>query len=68
MKGGGHLAGGFKGLGCSDLGLGAGRGSADLTEDQVDTLWTQACPTSDSLLLCILALVACGSPDGAGVE
>jgi hypothetical protein len=40
---------------------------ADLREDQVDALWTQACPTSDSLASYIPPSIACGRPNGAGV-
>jgi hypothetical protein len=38
------------------------------TEDQVDALWTQARLASDSLASYVLPSVACGSPDGTGVE
>jgi hypothetical protein len=39
--------------------------NAVLAEDQVDALWIQACPASDSLASFILPSVARGSPDGA---
>jgi hypothetical protein len=47
--------------------LGSGR-NADLMEDQVDALWTQACQASESLALFIPQLVAHGSRDGMGEE
>jgi hypothetical protein len=51
----------------SELGLellGSGR-SADLTEDQVDALWTQVHPALDLLASHVPSSVACGPPDGA---
>jgi hypothetical protein len=42
--------------------------NADLTEDQVDALWTQARQASESLASFIPSLVACGSPDSMGEE
>jgi hypothetical protein len=39
--------------------LSSGR-NADLTEDQVDTLWTEACPASDSPASYVLPSVARG--------
>jgi hypothetical protein len=44
--------------------LGSGR-STDLTEDQVDALWTQVRPTLDLLASYIPLSVARASPDGA---
>jgi hypothetical protein len=45
--------------------LGSGCG-AGLMEDQVDALWIQARPSSDSLASHVLLLVAHGPLDGAG--
>jgi hypothetical protein len=42
--------------------------NADLTEDQVDALWTQARHVSDSLASFIPLLATCGSLDDAGEE
>jgi hypothetical protein len=42
--------------------------NVDLTEDQVDALWTHVRPTSDLLTSFIPPSVACSSPNGAGVE
>jgi hypothetical protein len=42
--------------------------NVDLTENQVNALWTQGRLASDSLASYVLPLVACGSPNGAGVE
>jgi hypothetical protein len=44
--------------------LGSGH-SADLTEDQVDALWTQVHPASDLLASHVPPSVARGPPDGA---
>jgi hypothetical protein len=44
------------------------RHNADLTKDQVDTLWTQARLASYSLVLYVPLSVAHGSPDGIVVE
>jgi hypothetical protein len=52
-------------VGCHKL-FGFGH-NADLIEDQVDALWTQTCSVVDSLESYALPLVACGSPNGAGV-
>jgi hypothetical protein len=42
------------------------RHNVDLTEDQVDTLWTQTRLASDSLTSYVLPSAARSSPDGAG--
>jgi hypothetical protein len=50
--------------------LGSGY-NADLTKDQVDAIWTQECPASDSLVSYVPPLVARNPPNGAaggGVE
>jgi hypothetical protein len=44
------------------------RRNTDLTEDEVDALWAQACPASDSLVLYVPPSVAHNSPDGTGEE
>jgi hypothetical protein len=43
--------------------LGFGR-SVDLTEDQVDALWTRVRQASDSLVSHVPPSLACGPPDG----
>jgi hypothetical protein len=45
--------------------LGSGH-NADLTEDQVDALWTQVCPTSDLLVSYVPPSVARGPPGVTG--
>jgi hypothetical protein len=42
--------------------------NVDPTEDQMDILWTQMCPASDSLASYVLPSVARSSSDGMGVE
>jgi hypothetical protein len=42
--------------------------NADLTEDQVDALWTQARQDSDLLALFVPLLIARGAPNGTGEE
>jgi hypothetical protein len=42
--------------------------NVDLTEDQVDAVWTQVRQALDSLVSFVPPSAACGSPNGAGVE
>jgi hypothetical protein len=50
----------------TDLELLGSRRNADLMEDQVDALWTQVRPASDSLTSHVLPSVAHNTPDGVG--
>jgi hypothetical protein len=40
--------------------------NTDMTEDELDALWTWVCTASDLLAPIVPSLVACGPPDGAG--
>jgi hypothetical protein len=40
------------------------RRSTDLTEDQVNALWTYVCPALDLLVSYVPLLVSCGPPNG----
>jgi hypothetical protein len=52
----------------TELKLLGSRHNADLTEGQLDALWTQMCQASESLALSIPPSVACDSPDDTRKE
>jgi hypothetical protein len=52
----------------TELALLGSRRNTDLTDDDVDALWTQACPASDSLTSYVPLSIAYNPPDGVGME